>query len=243
MTRAVLLCALLASAARAGGLQGFERALDKPAEKAAPAQGTSAVSWGSSNGCGDGWTCLFLNLAAEMGSLTLDYSGKREPGRPELPVARLDLAYQRVFSNIDALSGRAELGWGPLGAAYERIAFREHDPVDRMSGWRAEGLYRIAAGPGFRLDGAAGFMGFRRSEPHDGASTGLSLGVYPRAAWGLEADLRWGAIGDATVSDLRGRLLYSPRSWKGFALRPGYRAIRTGDATLHGPELCIGWTW
>ena len=247
MTRALLLSLLLAGPARAGGLSGFERALDDaPKKEKEPASsGSSSFSWGSSDtsGCGASMGCLFMNLALEMGSLPAAYAKEREAGRPEIPVVRLDLAYQRVFSNIDALSGRAELGWGPFGAAYEHIAFREHDPPDRLRGWRAEALWRLAAGPGFRLDGAAGFMGFRRDSAHEGASTGLSLGVYPRSAWGFEADLRWGSIGDATVSDLRGRLLYSPRAWRGLGLRPGYRAIRTGNATLHGPELALSWTW
>ena len=226
--RTALLLLTLASAARAGGLEGFEGALGSGSDGGSFA--AEAVE-------------LFLRVAEAASGATRDYAAARPRGMPLVPLLRLDAAYQLIPPDIDALSGRLELGRGPLAAAYERVHFQEREPRDRLSGWRAEALWRLAPGDGLRLDGAAGFMGFRREEDHSGACAGFSIGAYPRRAVGYEADLRWGSIGDATVSDFRGRLYLSPRSWRGFALRPGYRGIRTGDATLHGPELTLSYTW
>lgn len=226
--RTALLIVILASPVRAGGLGGFEAALGKGSDGGSFA--AEAIE-------------LFLRVAEAAGGATMEYAAARPAGMPLAPLLRLDAAYQMIPPDIDAISGRVEAGRGPLAAAYERIVFRERDPRDRLFGWRAEALWRLIPGEGFRLDGAAGFMGFRREEDHSGACAGLSIGYYPRRAVGYEADLRWGSIGDATASDLRGRLYLSPRSWRGLALRPGYRALRTGDATLHGPELTVSYTW
>lgn len=220
---------LLSSPLAAGQLGGFEGALGKAGE--------SGGSWAADV------LEAFLRAAGETAGVTTEYARARPAGMPVVPVVRLDGAYQLIPKDIDALSARLELGVGPVAAAYERIVFREREPRDRLHGWRGEALWRIAAGEGMRLDGAVGFMGFRRERDHSGGSVGLSLGIYPTRTVGYEADARWGAIGDATVTDLRGRLYFGPKAWRGFALRPGYRGIRTGDATLHGPELTVSWTW
>lgn len=240
-----LLLLLAASGAQAGQLGQFSEALKQSAPKAEAAPATpsgASLNLGGSD-CQPLLLCAFLQIAAAASGPTLEYAASRPKNMPLVPLARLDAAYQLIPKDVDALSGRLELGRGPFGVAYERILFREKEPHERLWGWRAEALYRLAVGEGMRLDGAAGFMGFTRDGDHSGGSVGVSLGYYPTRSVGYEADLRWGSIGDATASDLRGRLYLGPKSWKGFALRPGYRGIRTGDATLHGPELTVSYTW
>ncbi|TBR21222.1 hypothetical protein EPO15_10795 [bacterium] len=244
-----LLAFLLASSASAGQLGGFEKALVQPAQ-AAPAKSSSkgkTVSFGSGelagSDCEPFLLCALLQIAAATYEPTAAYAAARPLHMPILPLLRLDGVYQLIPKDIDALSGRVELGRGSFGAAYERILFREKEPRDRMWGWRGEALWRMAVGEGARLDAAIGYMGFQREGSHNGASTGLSFGWYPSRAVGYEVDARWGSIGDGTATDLRGRLYLGPRSWGGLALRPGYRGIRTGDATLHGPELTVSYSW
>lgn len=240
--RRLPLLLLLAVPTAAGELGRFEEGLKKSAPKASAPSGSSTGSLDSSN-CEPILLCAFLAVAEAATGPTIEYAAARPRSMPLVPLVRLDGAYQLIPHDIDALSGRLELGRGPYGIAYERILFREKEPRDRLWGWRAEALWRLAVGEGVRLDGAAGFMGFTREGDHSGGSAGFSFGYYPRRAVGYELDLRWGSIGDATASDLRGRLFLSPKSWRGVALRPGYRAIRTGDATLHGPELTVSYTW
>jgi hypothetical protein len=242
--RALPLLVLLASPAPAGELGRFAEALGKGAPKAEAASGSSSASWGSTaDGCEPLLLCAFLQIAAATLEPTFAYAQARPVHMPILPLMRLDGAYQLIPKDVDALSGRIELGRGPYGAAYERILFREKEPRDRMWGWRGEALWRMAVGEGARLDAAVGYMGFQREGSHNGPSTGFSLGLYPSRSVGYELDARWGSIGDATATDLRGRLYLSHKSWRGLALRPGYRGIRTGNATLHGPELTLSLTW
>lgn len=244
-----LLALLLAAPASAGQLGGFEKAIGQDAQAAEKPKSSSGKTLDFGSGalggtdCEPLLLCAFLQIAAATLDPTFAYAQARPAHMPLLPLVRLDGAYQVIPKDIDALSGRLELGRGPFAAAYERILFREGEPRDRMWGWRGEALWRMVVGEGVRLDAAFGYMGFQREGSHNGASTGLSLGVYPTRTVGYEADARWGSIGDATATDLRGRICFSPSSWRGFALRPGYRGIRTGDATLHGPELTVSYTW
>lgn len=245
-----LILLFVAVAARAGDLGRFEESLGKDS-KSAPAASSSSgggtLGWGAGglggSDCEPLLLCAFLQIAAATLEPTFAYAKARPAHMPILPLVRLDGAYQLIPKDVDALSGRLELGHGPYAAAYERILFRESEPRDRMWGWRGEALWRMAVGEGARLDAAFGYMGFQREGSHNGVSTGFSLGLYPSRSVGYEVDARWGSIGDATATDLRGRLYLAPKSWRGLALRPGYRGIRTGDATLHGPELTVSFTW
>ncbi len=250
--RPAVLCLLLASSASAGQLGRFAEALEKSAaaaEAAPPKKSASGKTLDFGSGglggsdCEPLLLCAFLQVAAATLDPTFAYAQARPAHMPILPLFRLDGAYQLIPKDVDAISGRVELGRGPFAAAYERILFREKEPRDRMWGWRGEALWRMAVGEGARLDAAVGYMGYQREGSHNGPSTGFSLGWYTSRSVGYEADVRWGSIGDGTSTDMRGRLFLGPKSWKGFALRPGYRGIRTGDATLHGPELTVSYTW
>jgi len=185
------------------------------------------------------WLCI-LQITIQVGTQpTLEYAPDRLPGHPTIPTVRVDGGYQRVVGNVDAWSSRGEIGWSLFGAAYEYMEFHEHDADDRLVSWYWEGLYRTAPGPSFKLDFAAGYRGFKRDGNFGGAQTGASLGVYPLEGIGVEADFRWGSIGERILSDYHGRLLLNTPRLPGIFLRLGYRGVRVGDTTLHGPEAGV----
>jgi len=249
MIRLGLALLLAASSVNAQGLGAFEEQLKKGSDKKTPASKTvnktrssarneldiGTDPWGDS--CQTLAICL-LELTIRLGTApTLEYAGFRERGHPTIPFLRVDGGYQRIIGNIDAYSFRGEAGWTLIGTAFEYMEFHEADQEDRLTSWYWEGLYRTSPSPAFRLDWAAGYREFRRDGTFGGAQTGASLGVYPMKTWGLEIDGRWGSINDQVLSDYRGRLIIAVPSWKSFAVRLGYRAVRAGDVTLHGPEF------
>jgi hypothetical protein len=250
MTRAaaaILAATLLLPPAGASAqkLESFENVLKKGADKSGDSDSKSGASSRNELDLGsDRWDscetlalCL-LEITIRLGTeATLEYAGFRERGHPTIPTVRADGSYQRIYDNIDAYSYRGELGWTLFGTAFEYMQFHERNPEDRLTSWYWEALYRTAPSPAFRLDWAAGYREFRRSGNFGGAQTGASLGVYPMKQWGLELDGRWGSINDQVLADYRGRLILAIPSWKAVAIRAGYRAVRAGDVTLHGPEF------
>lgn len=240
----ILLASLLCAAgpASAQRLKTFADAL----KKGSPVKNAGRVldsDLSGEGGCGSALLDLFCQTVGLGVSISNEYGRRRRPGDAALPVLRLDGGYQRMVGRIDAFSWRAELGWRWLGAAYERMEMREHVPVERLSSDTAEVLLRTFGMEGFRLDWAAGYRGYAHDGRHDGVQTGVSLGAYLSALVGLEADLRWGSVADATISDYRVRWSLRPRGASGLALSGGYRVLRAGDATLHGPEGGAAWVW
>ena len=249
-SRALVVLAVLSIAAPASAekLKAFEEALKKGGAKASSDKRSGgSLEFGSSDDgatrCGSLLLDLFCETVGLGVAISNEYAQTRRPGDFALPVLRLDGGYQRMVGRIDAFSMRGELGWRWLGAAYERLEMREHDPPERLSSDSAEVLLRTFGSGGLWVDWAAGYRAYTRGERHSGAQSGVSLGMYLTRSAGLEADLRWGSIADTTIADYRARWTVRPRGAPGLGLTAGYRVLRAGDATLHGPEAGLAWVW
>ncbi|PCI35984.1 MAG: hypothetical protein COB53_10545 [Elusimicrobia bacterium] len=245
MIRLALAVLFIASGTHAQKLDEFTESLKsgkgKPLSTVSSASSKTSFDLSSDrwDSCDTLALCI-LQLTIELGTVpTLEYTEFRPQGHPTIPIIRVDGGYQRIVGNIDAFSFRGEMGYSLIALAVEYMEFREANQQDRLTSTYWEALYRTAPSPHFRLDWAIGYRLFTREENFGGVQTGASLGIYPAKTWGLEVDGRWGSINEQVLSDYRGRLIIAIPSWKAFAIRGGYRAVRAGNVTLHGPEFGI----
>ncbi|MEO1934223.1 MAG: hypothetical protein ABGX04_05470, partial [Myxococcales bacterium] len=238
-----------ASLCSAGELDDFEGGLDRKSggssEGTARKSGSSDTEWSDSDAEGAFFGELLgylvgYPLAAMIHGViqTNKYLEEREPYTPVIPYARLSGHYHPlVESDVQAGEIRAELGIGPIAIAGEFIRYVEDKPKDWLNSWTAEALLRIGPSKGFRFDVALGARGIEGDSSHTGFQAGLSLGFYPREFVGAEMDLRWADIGEQGLSDYRAALLLRHPKLPGVAVRTGYRFVKGGGETLHGPEV------
>lgn len=234
-----MLCALmLAATASASDLKKFEKAAKSSSSSSSSASESKAA---------DSFIGLFLDLfgdaVAEGTSASVSHFQERKAGDVGLPRLRVENAYQHLSGNLDGYAARAAVGHSVFGASVEAMRYWEHDPKDRLDSLQAEALYRLG-GPGGFFNLAMGYRALKVTETQDGAQGGFSFGLYPWKRIGFETDLRWCSISGTALGDHRARVVY--RLGAGglpLTLSAGYRGIRAGGSTLHGPEVLLGTIW
>ena len=127
--------------------------------------------------------------------------GPRGPGELQIPVVCLDLRYQDAGSDVSALDGRAEVGYGPLGLAVRHTRYTEETPADEMDIVQWHGLYRMSLSEQVEVD-----IGFGQMILHgDARHSGSSMTVPVRIAFGGPVALvfrpTWSWLGDNTITD------------------------------------------
>ncbi len=181
---------------------------------------------------------------ASMIGQSLKQYGHREAGAPAAALLRLEGSYQRLNSaDVDGYTLRGDLVWEFFGIGGEFIRYREDSPSQNFDFTTIEGLFRFVPHEALRLTLAAGsrrLEGKRKTTAFEG---GLSFGAYPIDWLGVEIDLRWADLGNATLGDYRiGGLLRHP-DFPFIALRGGYRNIQIQGESLHGGEIGAVVTW
>jgi hypothetical protein len=155
----------------------------------------------------------------------------REPGDLQIPLVSLDVRYQDVESDVSALDGRAEVGYGPLGLAFRYTHYTEEKPADELDIYQWHGLYRMSFTEWAEVDIGYGAM----TLSGDATRSGGSLTAPLRVAFGDPAAVAfrptWSWIGDRALPDYDVGLLWS---WRYASMCLGYRWFECGEARLSG---------
>ena len=155
----------------------------------------------------------------------------RVPGDVQIPIVCLGLRYQYVESDVSALDGRAEVGYGPLGLAVRYTHYAEESPADELGIVQWHGLYRMSFTEYVEVD-----IGFGQMTLHgDKRSAGSSVTVPVRIGFDIPVALvfrpTWSWIGDNEITDYDVGLLYL---WPYASVSLGYRWLECGDSALSG---------
>ena len=163
----------------------------------------------------------------------------RQNGEPLLPILKADICYQWLQSNISAIDGRAEVGYGPFGFSYRGTRFREiernaeeENSTDTMNLQEFHALYRISGTNKLEVDLGLGMLTLEGNETNSGFCFTMPIKIHPRNWLGIHIV--------PTVSSIRGNAIYdmdcSVLLTKGFiSLRSGYRWLSTEHEMLKGP--------
>ena len=93
------------------------------------------------------WVRLHPGDATEMGvSVT-----PREIGEPTIPFLNVDIAFQSVKPDIEALDGRVEVGYGPMGFQYRWTHYDERLPERSLDLIQWHFLYRMCFAKPFQV--------------------------------------------------------------------------------------------
>ena len=239
----VLALTCLAQPLVAGELDDFEGA-------ASGADTTGSRSASSSGG--SGWTGFFV----EVGYFMFIYGGAssisrmRPPaadaeteaegpplknrGEPVIPYVRLDAFYQDTETTVQAIDGRIEVGWGPIGLQYRHTRYDEDRPDDTLDVSQWHVLYRMSFSQYFEVDMGFGSLTLSGNQKHSAFSFTLPLQI--RTPWGVGAEFRpsWSTINDNSVDDYTLSAGYGIRF---VSASLGYRWFKAGGASLSGPFI------
>lgn len=163
----------------------------------------------------------------------------RQKGEPLLPMIRVDLCYQRLQSNLSAIDGMVELGYGPLAISYRGTHFRETDlpdevtnSSDAMNLHEVLALYRVSGTPYFEIDWGLGMVRLEGNDTHSGVAFSMPVKIQPESWLGFNIVPTVNSMDGNALYDIDGSILLT----KGFiSLRAGYRWLYTEYETLKGP--------
>ena len=167
--------------------------------------------------------------------------GRREPGETGIPYAALNFSYESVrFSDVTAVDGRFEGGYGPLGAQYRFTRFQEKNPDTSVDLSWLHGVLRESYTRYVEVGFAFGGV-FLDGKTHDsGFSFAIPMRVAPVRFASLEYRPTWGWITNTTIIDEDLALCVGV---KYVSLRAGYRWTKAQDATLEGPTIGLLLSW
>jgi hypothetical protein len=155
----------------------------------------------------------------------------RQPGALQIPLVSLDVRYQDVESDVSALDGRAEVGYGPLALVFRYTHYTEERPADELDICQWHGLYRMSFTEWAEIDIGYGAM----TLSGDATRSGGSLTVPVRVAFGGPAAVEfrptWSRVEGGSLSDYDVGLLWS---WRHASICFGYRWFECGEASLSG---------
>lgn len=178
------------------------------------------------------------------GFTLLDVSGdEHEPGGPILPYLRLDAAYQKHSSNIDAGDYYAQIGYGFLGLDTRFTRFREKYPDDRLNISRIHGLLRLggvwgdedfaeADGGYWEVDFGLGMVQLDGDHKNDGFSFTMPILFYLTDYLGFEFRPAWASI---KHSKLRDYDLSVHLTLRYVGVKIGHRWLKSPSQSLNGP--------
>jgi len=158
----------------------------------------------------------------------------RSRGEPLIPFLRLDVTYQDVKSDVQAVDGRAETGYGPLGVQARWTHYTEDVPQTDLDFTQIHGLYRMSFGRYGEIDLGMGAGILGGDEKHSGFSLALPMTVQPIPQLGFAFRPSWTSIENNSITDydvhLSAGLPY-------VTVETGYRWLSAGGASLDGPFL------
>lgn len=152
----------------------------------------------------------------------------RRIGDPQIPLARFDVSYQSVESDVDAYGYRAECGYGPFGLSFDQTHYREVSPQDDLDLVWLYGLYRMSFGPAVEVDLGFGALTLAGNEHDTRFAFSVPVLIRPNDFVGIEVRPAWS--GHVTDCDLG--LLVGGRY---ASLKTGYRFTHSPGESLDGP--------
>jgi len=254
----IVLLICYASTTMAGKLDQFEVEATKPTEDSSSQQPTSQQDSqldydnDGERDSSDDILNVFLEAIAEIAFYSIVYGGvsswervrpsaqasetltPREFGDPAIPFARIDVNYQSVSSDIDALDSRLELGFGPFGVQYRRTKYDEDDPDDSLTIEQWHGLYRMSFGDDLEIDLGYGRFTLEGNATSRGSSFTLPVLYRPTKNIGIEWRPTWSSINGSDINDHDLGIHFR---YQIAALRVGYRWLEAGEADLNGPYI------
>lgn len=156
----------------------------------------------------------------------------RVPGDPFIPLIRMDAAYQAVESDVEALDGRLQLGYGPLAFEFNGTWFQEEDPSARLEIYHLYGLYRLSYGQNVEIDLGVGGIILDGEELNTGASLTIPFLVRIRDWLLVEFRPAWSEVNDTRIDKYELDVLFN---WRSVALKTGYRWLESPNESLNGP--------
>lgn len=151
----------------------------------------------------------------------------RKPGKPLLPFARIDYAYQRISSDVSARDYRGEFGYGPLALHINQTHFIESNPDDTLDLRRTYLLYRMSLGEMVEIDAGLGVSALIGSGRSNQSVWTFPVLVQATDTIGVEFRPAW----EDSLSDYDLGLVFSYRY---VSLKTGYRWFVSPDKTLSG---------
>jgi hypothetical protein len=167
--------------------------------------------------------------------------GRREPGETVIPYAAMNFSYEGVrFSDVDAVDGRFEGGYGPLGVQYRFTRFREKNPDTSLDLSWLHGVLRESYTRYVEVGFAFGAVFLNSKTSDSGFSFAMPFRVAPVSFASIEYRPTWGWIGDSTITDEDLALCVGVRY---VSLRAGYRWTKAENTTLEGPIAGLMLSW
>ncbi|UCH83336.1 MAG: hypothetical protein JSW50_12865 [Candidatus Latescibacterota bacterium] len=156
----------------------------------------------------------------------------RLTGEVMTPFATLDIVYQNVTSDITAIDGRIEVGYGPGGIQFRETHYEEDDPYDKLDFIQWHILYRMTYSQHIEVDIGLGSNIVRGDGSNSGFSVTVPIRVQPIRWVGAQFRPNWSSIKGNSISDYDVGITIGPRY---LFVRGGYRWVKAGSATLNGP--------
>ncbi|MBA4366380.1 MAG: hypothetical protein C0403_01935 [Desulfobacterium sp.] len=192
---------------------------------------------------------LFINAAyfgvvswhrsdSEESSLRPPYSEQdisienRKLGQALIPIFRVDLCYQNVESDVEALDLRTEVGYGPVSIQARTTHYIEDQPDDNIDIHQAHLLYRMSIGDVFEIDLGMGGMILEGDDNNSGISFTTPFLYHPKDYFGIEFRPSWSSIKGNIIKDYDLDLLLG---WRFISFRAGYRWLKSENESLSGP--------
>ncbi|MGA1844688.1 MAG: hypothetical protein ACMUIS_09010 [bacterium] len=181
------------------------------------------------------------NTMAQIQTTSMDTDTPKAPppiystGEPLITMLRLDMSYQHVESDVEAIDARFELGKGPLAVQYRHTSYREKEPDDTLHITQFHVLYRMSFIRNEGIDVGVGVMSIEGDEKNSGFSVTTPLHWHSSKGWGMEFRPGWAEINDNTIEDYTLVFFLSKRY---VMLQAGYRWLSANTVSLNGP--CAG---
>ena len=182
---------------------------------------------------------LIENNAAGTVTTEVRVVEARQPGAALIPILRMDLDYQYVDSDIEALGLHAEAGYGALAVQGRQTRFEE-DNGDGLNVTTLAGLLRASMGDSVELDLALGAVQFDGEEEHWGFSVGTPILVHYNEHIGFEYRPTWSRINGNSIREGDLALLLGLDH---LSLKIGYRTLRSPNLELDGPYAGVSVRW
>jgi hypothetical protein len=156
----------------------------------------------------------------------------RKSGQALIPIARLDISYQDVESDVSAMDYRGEVGYGPVALQVRETHYAEERPDDDLDILQIHMLYRMSIGEKIEIDLGFGGMSIEGENDNSGLSITVPVLIHSWDYFGVEFRSSWSSINNNTIQDYDLSLL---TGWRYLSLRAGYRRVMSDTESLSGP--------
>lgn len=186
---------------------------------------------------------FFGEIAGELLAYSLLYGGAnslermdslspaaRERGEALIPLARLDVGWQHVESDVEAIELMGELGWGPIGLRVGHSLYSEEEPDADLTVTTVTGNYRMSFGSNLEMDLGVGTLTLRGDEENTRSIFTTPVLWYPGRHFGFEYHPVWSTGIRRHDLSVLFRMDY-------VSLKLGYRWMVAPDESLNGPVV------